>query len=335
MKKKWWLVLSIMVLTISLILPLTSCKKKQQNQQEPEDQIAYEFVEGSTIYIKMGTYPQTIAKDVTVSEIKENGTYSEKTGYYTYNGNEYKIIKANPCTQDMTPTFSNGEVAVKDKEYAFLVEPIIWKIINKALKEEYYFAYSNCILDTSIYQKQENIGSNTSGVINYYLYDENHKLLEEEEIYANNWINSVLRQNLIKFYDVAFTDANKSAIKVAKISNSSPNSGKNYFPSHQQDSDEFCFVLSSSEAQKSKYGYTTEDKTNRLRKVTDYAVANGVFCLKLKDDNYYGWAWTRTAGTSSNNVYIIDTQGNLDTTLIADDSNLKVGYAPAMYLTII
>ncbi len=337
MKKAKLLLLTILILTVVLALPLTACKKKKANPDPvtPEETIPYEFVEGSTVYITMGKYPQKLETEVTVEDIKANGTYSESTGYYKYNDKEYKIISANPCTQDMTPTFSNGEVAVQGKEYAFIVEPIVWKIINKALKEEYYLAYSDYILDTSIYQYQSKIGNTTTGVIIYYLKDSEGNLQKDKEIYANNWEYSVLRTNLHNFYNVAFSDANKSAIQTFTMKNSSPNNSNNYFPSHQNDTQEQVFILSSSEAQNSRYGYTTEDKDRRLRKVTDFAIAKGVFCLATKGTDYYGWAWTRTAGTTSNNVHIIDTQGNLDVTYLNDDSNLKVGYAPAVRLNII
>ena len=336
MKKAKLLILTILILTVVLILPLTACKKKKGDPDSVTPEVAYEFVEGSTVYIKIGKYPQKLETEVSVEDIKASGTYSESTGYYTYNDKEYKIIAANPCTQDMTPTFSNGEVAVAGKEYAFIVEPIVWKIINKALKEDFYLAYSDYILDTSIYQYQSKIGKTTINPIIYYLKDDEGNLRKDEEIYANNWENSVLRQNLHNFYNVAFSDVNKSAIQTYTMKNGSPNGGSNnYFPYHQKDTEEQVFVLSSEEAQKSRYGYTTEDKDRRLRKVTDFAIAKGVFCLATKGADYYGWAWTRTAGTASNNVHIIDTQGNLDVTYISDDSNLKVGYAPAVRLNII
>ena len=337
MKKAKLLILTIFILTVIIILPLTSCKKKS-NTPDPINPVvapAYEFIDGSTVYIKMGRYPQSLETEISIDDIKASGSYNESTGYYKYNDKEYKIITANPCTQDIAPTFSNGEVVVKGKEYAFVVEPIVWKIINKSLKEEYYLAYSNCILDTTIYQYQSKIGSTTTGVKNYYLLDSDGNMQIDAEIYANNWEYSVLREALHNFYNVAFSETNKSAIQTYTINNSSPNSGKNYFPSHQKDTEEQVFVLSSSEAQNSRYGYTTEDKERRLRIATDFAIAKGVFNIRTKGLDSYGWAWTRTAGTSSNNVHIIDTQGNLDVTFINDDSNIKVGYAPAVRLNII
>ncbi len=213
------------VVAISMILPLMAC----QDNTEPEvivEEDAYTFVEGSTIFVEIGSYPQTIAKDVKIDEIK-TGTYSETTGYYTYNEKQYKIIQANPYEGSTSLTFSNGEAVVKNQEYAFLVEPIVWKIINKTSSstDGYYFVYSNNILDTCIYQYQSAYSQSTGSVKNYYLLDDDGNLLEKQELYANNWFYSNLRKCLLEFYDVAFTSVNKKAILYTTISNYSSDSG--------------------------------------------------------------------------------------------------------------
>ena len=166
MKKRLVLILSILLLSISLILPLVSCKQEISTDPVVIEVIPYTFVEGSSVLIKMGTYPQTIAS-VSADTIKANGAYDEQTGYYLYEGSLYKLVIAHPCTQEMSAVFSDGQSVVDGKEYAFKVEDIIWKLINKQLEEEDYFAYSNKVLDTVIYQQQAKIGKASNNV--YYL----------------------------------------------------------------------------------------------------------------------------------------------------------------------
>ena len=330
MKKRLVLILSILLLSISLILPLVSCKKNTDIEPEEKEVIPYTFVEGSSVLIKMGTYPQTIAS-VSADTIKANGTYDEQTGYYTYEGSLYKLVIAHPCTQEMTAVFSDGQSVVDGKEYAFKVEDIIWKLINKQLEEEDYFAYSNKVLDTAIYQQKAKIGKASNNV--YYLYDSNGNLQITQEVYANNWEYSVLRSALAQFYNIAFNEDNKTAIKQVDNVNSSQDSGGDYFPSHQNNTKDYVFCLSKAQASNSRYGFTDEDKERRLREVTDYAIAKGAFYIESTDGAKFGWIWTRTAAQTSNSVYKITTTGDITASFINNDDDLKIGYVPAMRIT--
>lgn len=330
MKKKFLLFLIISIISILLVLPLVSCKK----EVEPEVKIIpYKFVDGSTTLIEMGEYPQTIATDVSVDDIKASGVYDEETGYYTYNDVKYKIIPAY-ADQDITDaTFSNGEAVVWGKEYAFKVEPIIWKIINKQIKDDTdYLLYANKILDSTHFQDEENYGASTGQVVNYYLYDENHQLQITTEVYANNYEFSKLRSTLSNFYEVAFSDDNKTAIKKITVDNTSsratPDHGDDYFPRHQNDTEDYVFALSKFEATYSRYGFTEEDKERRFREVTDYAIARGVFYIQNSDGLKSGWIWTRTSGTASNMVYYLNTLGEMKDRKIQDED--AVGIVPAM-----
>ena len=332
--KKIGVLIIALCTTFLMLFSLVSCKKKETPiEPEPEDPIPYEFVEGSTIYINMGTYPQTVVSDIPVADIK-SGTYDEATGYYKYKDNYYSVITAHPCTDDMTAVFSNGDAVQDGKEYAFKVEPIKWRIINKALSqsEGYYFVYSTKILDVSIFQQQSAFGYSSTYEV-YYLYKDGH-LREDSVYYANNWEASILRLNLNNFYTKSFTDANKTAIRLTKNVNKSPDEDSNYFPSLQKDTDDYVYVLSYAEATNPNYSFTTMDKGNRLRQASDYAIAKGLFCL-YKEDICYGWAWTRSGANKSNNVYMVDVEGNLNVNFILSDSDNKVGFAPAMKINII
>ena len=219
MKKNSLLIFIVLLVSILVVLPLVSCKK----EIDPEivEEASYKFVEGSSMFIEMGEYPQTIATDVTIADIKSQGTYDETTGYYTYNNEKYKIITANPNASIDSVAFSNEESVVAGQEYAFKVEKIVWKIINKQLKEEDYLLYSTKVLDSTYYQDEDAFGASSESVVNYYLYDENHNLQIKSEVYANNYELSILRQKLTNFYEQAFSDANKKAIKKVTVDNSS------------------------------------------------------------------------------------------------------------------
>jgi len=326
MKKKWLYISIILILSISLILPLVSCKK----EEEPtEPVIPYEYVEGSTILISMGLYPQTVS-DIDVATIK-SGTYDETSGYYTYDGNQYAICEAYPFDIEYTPTFSNNQSVVVGKEYAFKVEPIIWKILNKNLGDDFYLIYANRVLDTCVYQLQENFKKGTDSFSNYYLLDNDGNLCIEQEYYANNYEYSALRYTLKQFYNKAFNEGNKSAIQTVEVNNkNSGHSGPEYNPDHQNNTQDKVFVLSKAEATNSKYGFTQEDLYKRYREASDYAIARGVYYQQRQEVARVAWTWTRTSTTNSNGIYKINTEGNITEQFISSDSDYKVGYAPAM-----
>lgn len=143
-----------------------------------DQMIIKELVRKKTQYINMGLFPQTI-KDESVKII------SEENGYYLGSDNEkYVKAKANPYRQNYT--FSNGEKVVKDNEYYFKVEPIIWKILftkngETLLMSEYILtscAYDN---DNSCFDNSNLCSYLNSSFINYLDIDriiekQNHKI---------------------------------------------------------------------------------------------------------------------------------------------------------------
>ena len=324
MKKRITLILLICVVAISLILPLVACDKDKP--VDPVDTPAYTYVDGSSVFINMGTYPQKIA-DVSVETIKTNGVYNQETGYYTYDSKQYKIISARPCHEYMTPTFSNGEVVEDNKEYAFEVQSIVWKIINKSLGEDTYYVYSKYILDTEIYQEQSRIAD--VGDNKYFLKDSKGKVMEN--VYANNWEYSKLRETLKQFYNIAFDSNNKKGI--IQTSNTNEHAKKS---SRTYITKDYVFCLTSADAQNSRYSFIEEDMQRRLRIVSDYAIARGAFYIEYEDVGKVGWAWTRSpsndisSSLGSNAADKVQNKGEITKQYILSDSDYKVGYAPAM-----
>ncbi len=323
MKKRITLILLICVVAISMILPLVACDK---NVVIPINNPAYTYVDGSSVFIKMGTYPQKIA-DVAVATIKAEGTYNKDTDYYTYNQKQYKIISARPCHENMTATFSNGEVVEDNKEYAFEVQSIVWKIINKSLGEDTYYVYSKYILDTEIYQVQDRIYD--AGENKYLLKDNKGNVMND--IYANNWEYSKLRETLKYFYTIAFDSNNKKGIiQTSNTNHHAKNSSRTYVTK------DYVFCLTSADEQNPRYSFIEEDMQRRLRIVSDYAIARGAFYIEYDDIGKVGWAWTRSASNELSSFVgtkaadKVQNKGEITKQYFTDDTDYKVGYAPAM-----
>ena len=146
----------VIILSIICSTCMFACKKDDNTKKEEKDSLSYTFV--TSKQISFGSYPQTIAKNVELSDIK-TGEYDESTGYYKYNGKTYAIITATPSVEDAT--FSNGSSVIAGQEYAFVVEDIIWNIIYSK-EDNAFVCMSNKILDITNFQNIANIAGDST-----------------------------------------------------------------------------------------------------------------------------------------------------------------------------
>ena len=313
-------------------------------------------------YIMFGYWPQTIkAKDVRVS-------YSEQDklgGFICQKGSDggcYILYDENAPVEGQK--YSDGTAVKKssaNSSHWFKVEPIKWRVLTtnyrgtnkKLLLSEKILAY--CIYSDVSYGFQYGVG---------YL----HRTINGSIVYPNNYEHSRVRaflnglsymgdkesKNLFLdkgFLQLAFNEEEIASIVDTRVDNSARstnpdanaqclNGGENMFASDTTTIDKI-FLLSVQEATNYEYGF--DDYNNRgagntrIRKVTDCAMASGVWQNESVNGEGTGGSWLlrspacwgsvgdKVCGVSENG-FLYCTGGSLV------DDNRKVGIVPALCL---
>jgi len=312
----------VIILSIICSTCLFACKKDDNTKKEEKDSLSYTFI--TSKQISFGSYPQTIAKNVELSDIK-TGEYDEATGYYKYNGKTYAIITATPSVENAT--FSNDSSVIAGQEYAFVVEDIIWNVIYSK-EDNVFLCMSNKILDISNFQNVANIAADSTDRY-FYKDDDGVKYNGGDKwVYANSYEYSTLRKFANIFYEKAFDTKQRKDIVVSTVDNTTQYNDNNAFTSAQKDTKDNIFSLSVNEAKRSTYGFVENGDIatdKRLIEVSDYAIAKGVlFANRTKDkvERRYGEWWLRSpfGNEHAASVYFVTTQGKISSTaLVSED----------------
>lgn len=246
-----------------------------------------------------GEYPQRVITNEYLIEELSKITEINKRGYLEYNGRQY--AKLTYTGKNSVAKFNNGMLLEKNKTYYFLVEPILWRIIDEIND----FAITEKIIDTFAYY--ESIKEHEKG----------------EDIYPNNydlsdvcsWLNADFKHLNEGFIKKAFADP----INVLVLKKDIDNSGKT---TQDENNKYICeattahlFLLSYKELE------TLDIRLNRTSYVTDYAIARGV-----NVDNYTmnGEWWLRTpSAIAENQALAMSTQGQVFESLV-DNSNIGI-----------
>lgn len=317
------LVLIIIVLTCSCFM---SCKNEDTNENVEEP--LFEFVEGKSTQIKFGKFPQTVT-DVDVSLIK-SGTKDKKTGYYTYQDKEYAIITSS-LNDESNSSFWNGTKVENNKEYAFLVEPIVWDILKTS--DDSYLLLSNMVLTSSAFQTNYGVHDKE-----YYYKDSDGNLdLDTKDThgtYANEYSVSLVRLYLQNtFYSVAFNEKQQNIIETTTLNN---HQGDSVYAKLQQDTKDKVFILSYTEATNNTYGFTEENPQRRIKQVTDYALCSGAYayCYSYSGTMTKNSMWyLRSAGDDALHVLKVDSTGEISKTSGTHISeSTYMGIVPALYI---
>lgn len=213
-------------------------------------------------YYYFGRYPQTIkSNDVNILESKGDNLYLGS------DGEEYVSLSASPYSDSYI--FSDGTPVTNSTLYYFKVEPICWKVLQT--NEESMLLNTSFIIDThQYYHSRDNreIGGKT-------IYPSNY---EYSDIRA--WINDT-------FYNNAFLQEEKLRIQTTHVDNSASTTTE---PANQyccSDTEDKVFLLSAKEACNEEYGYGQEEAANRVKALTDYAIARGGFYSSPENKGIY------------------------------------------------
>ena len=311
-------------------------------------------------YCLFGDWPQTIKEqDVEVDETQAI-TMGGATYYLGSDKNYYA-----KCTENASNsryTYSDGTSAAQKSsgsEKYFKVEPIKWRVLNpnatsdnkillaeKALTANVAYYGSNSMFarklnNKSIYAnnyKYSNIRAYLNGTVNQFVTDGG-----TATDYDIDWTGK-------GFLQTAFTSAAQGLVADTEVDNSAestnPASDSNLWNEGTNNNastvtKDKIFLLSEKEVTTSGYGFaeynvyvgdsngTTE--SCRIRKATDYAIANYAF-LNIYDATLNVSWWLRSPAWRYNyRAYYGGSEGNVSDSIDVDDENISI--VPALSIS--
>ena len=310
MKRKVLLLAFAVVFAALCVLTLAVCKKVKtivKTIDNNNDSII------TREYILFGEYPQTVkADDVDITDTTDSRGY-----YLGSDGAYYAKVTANP---ESNQKFTTGATITRGTIYYFKVEPIKWRILEKADGK----ATLLCEM-----------------IIDAHRFDDS----------SNNYKESEIRAWLIgEFYETAFNDLEQQMINTVLVKNdarstnpdnnaSEWNGGANQYAC--EDTYDKVFLLSMQEVTKEGYGFATDPSvsdTARSKKVTNYARANyaDVYIPSGFGSSDYagnGLWWLRSPYYSSG-VWSIGRSGYSKYSSIGGSGEGYNGIAPALQITL-
>lgn len=243
------------------------------------------YVKGGVTYVEFGRYPQHVLEDKrTISDLKKgiaDGTLvADATGVYTYNNTLFVKVKATPCQNDAKTyygKFSDGTDVKKDEEYFFVVEPIVWRVMEGDIGDpnSELMLLSESVLTGSPFRKALNT-----------------REFEGLPVYSSNWEYSDIRAFLNgEFVNMAFKPGELTFVQTATVDYSveTVNHSNSLFKkfANGDSCEDKVFLLSYKDMFNDEYGWTTskyKEDVRKTAKATDYAKAVGVYASLNRDD---------------------------------------------------
>lgn len=244
--------------------------------------------------ISFGEFPQTLkAADITITDQVDGRGY-----YLGSDGNYYNKVEACPYTDGRSQTkakFNSNEIIIEGKCYYFKVEPIQWVILCES--EDSALILCKNIIDVEEYHK-----------------DGAKRKVKGKTIYANNYEYSNIRAWLNnKFYNIAFSEFQKSLIQPTIIDNSENSTDvESDNPYACNNTNDNVFLLSCADVNNKKYGFNAKyNDKKRERPSTDYSRAKGVFVDRDDLKNSTTW-WLRSPSADyGSEVYCVVSNSKL------------------------
>ena len=280
--------------------------------QTPTVLIGYDGTNGAEdTYFKFGDYPQTIKdSSVTISTSTPiyNGWYLGNDGYF-YEKCTAKICDTSGSSRkcsDGTTILTNGTV------YYFKVEPIKWRYLNY-IQDKGCFILAENILTANIpfnftYNSRE--VNNTTIQANNYQYSTIRAWLNGKTEDGDTG-NMTYQNN--GFLQKAFTTTAQIKIKETTVAGTP----------------EKIFLLSNNGINYSNYGF---DKAKpRIRKPTDYAIANEAYKSIYSSEGGFWWLRDAYSDVYSDSALYVSRQGSATTDNYNKVTN-ALGIVPALYV---
>lgn len=310
----------------------------------------------NSTHVLFGVFPKTIkASSVTINESKKI-TMGANTYYQGSDGEYYAKVTANPNVTTVKPTYSDGTKCSTGSVNYFKVEPIMWKVLttnynntNKALLH----AEENLISNVPYYNFNKNnsanvyrrkVGSDTDIFPNNYKYSQIRAYLNGLDYYYDQDSSTTVKKTDYTgkgFLQTAFTSTAQEKIETTTVINSVETT--TYEGNTAQLNGRFTcantsdklFLLSEKEATTSSFGFgaynTTGVGSNRIRLITDYAVANHVWGASGSG----GLWWLRSPDSgSADQSLIVDFNGRTYGSAQVNDTYNDPGIVPALVISL-
>lgn len=257
-------------------------------------------------YIYKGMYPQSIVTNAdTISELSKITTVNS-LGYIEYNGLQYE--KLTYKQNSYAAKLNNGMTLVDNTDYYFLVEPVLWRVID----EENSIAVTDMVIDTNYYFESDVVNSDEPSVsTNNYKYSS-----------INLWLNADGKYTSKNFAFKLYGSADKvieNTILTVGLDNSLASTKDDSNPYVCDNLIAYFYLLSCAELVDS-YNKVLD---NGIAKATDYAICKGVLVDQYTMNAEW---WLRTPSNAASNVakYVTCT-GEISYTKV---SNKNIGIRP-------
>lgn len=242
-----------------------------------------------------GIYPQSRVTDESLIVTLNGLTEKESNGYYLYNNNYYckGTVKTCYASNHSYEKFNDGQYYSNGEEYWFNVDPITWKILEKA--DDYYLLFADSILDVKPY---------STGLNNY------------KDSSIREWLNN-------EFYSLAFFN-NPNKVLISEVDNSLKSTKSDANTYVCENTFDRVFLPSMEELTRLEFDLQYSGELNAT--LSDYARINEAW---IRDGEYKIDYYSRSpAEDASNSVKCVLYNGNIGKLGIYDD--LFFGVRPMM-----
>lgn len=272
-------------------------------------------------YLYFGEYPQTIKAegvDIIGETPDDRGRYLGNDGFYYA-----KVESATVYSKESPCAFSNGTIVTAEETYYFKFEPIKWRIVEiDSTEENKVMLLCESIINNKFYDTAE---------------PRNNSYKDSE---IRDWLNSV---HAGSFYMGAFAENEKDHIIDRVVDNSAASTGIDPNANASANTTDNIFLFSFKEVSNTEYGFNNETAFGtyyqltadelRERKVSDYSLANGAFCVNNKSSATYrnGIWWTRSPWNDEEKASALAVQANGSTMPWIVDYKAS-GVVPALWI---
>lgn len=288
-----------------------------------------------------GSYPQTQVTDTELTAVLTSKTGELPTADNSHSWTSYKYYRASTNTedfmwyQDVTYESEKYRAVYATKKrptvesyptenvgwdvktvYWFKWEPLAWNVLNSEDGESFLIT-SQTIASESYFYKANNDTSNRTP------YDSDIAA----DAYCNNYQYSTIRGWLnTSFYDAAFTDEEKSNIKVTTVDNSASTTDSDTNPYASENTNDRIFLLSYKEAMNTSYFASS---SNRIVYPTDYARCQGTSVDQNRGSGY--WRLRSPHSDAKSKAWVVTYSGGIDYFTV---DTVTYGTRPAMNVKI-
>ena len=325
MKKNILSSLLIMILSFSLFATTSNNKPTLDLLTKVSDSyISYKTTKNTTEYL-FGVWPQTKkANNVSI----DTSTTKDINGWKCYKGSDNcYYVKETAKPYDLY-SFDDGTVIEENKEYYFLLEPIVWQLLDNNYQNGKLLVSKKILQSgsfcTSTNERDIYLSNYEKSSIRAWLNGINGSKYDVEDYSNKGFINKAFSKQGIQ--NIKNINVDNSINSTSYIDNDLKKVSK-YTSNNTNDK---IFLLSGKEVADEKY-FT--DDLSRIKQTTDYARAKTTYSNSSPKNMNNGWYWLRSPTKNNGNIgsgVRYDGQANLSYTISHD--RIAGGIVPSLVI---